>query len=135
MHIIISEGNVKLNNIKSEKSSVLFDSNIMLDSTIDITKTDQISFIVRYVNLNRDSKEIITEVKIEESFLGFTVADGYKADEMVNTIFSILENHNLCIEKMRGQGYDGAPNMSGVYGGVQKQNSRKTTKCSIHPRK
>lgn len=38
---------------------------------------------------------------------------------MKREICNVLSHHNLRVEKMRGQGYDGASNMLGTWNGLQ----------------
>ncbi|XP_060864291.1 zinc finger MYM-type protein 1-like [Metopolophium dirhodum] len=90
---------------------------IIIDSTQDITKIDQVSFIFRYTIV--DYKE--SKLEIKESFLGFYPLDKHDAEGHVNLIKAVLNTHNLDISKCRGQGYDGASVMSGCFSGVQKR--------------
>jgi len=90
---------------------------IIIDSTQDITKIDQVSFIFRYTIV--DYKE--SKLEIKESFLGFYPLDKHDAEGHVNLIKAVLSTHNLDISKCRGQGYDGASVMSGCFSGVQKR--------------
>lgn len=90
---------------------------IIMDSTQDITKLDQVSFILRYVVVNYDEHTL----DITESFLGFYRLTKHGAEDHVNLIYDILNKCNLDIKKCRGQGYDGAAFMSGVFSGVQKR--------------
>lgn len=89
---------------------------IVMDSTQDITKLDQVSFIFRYVVVNYDKHTI----DVKESFLGFYKLTKHGAEDHVNLIYDVLNKCNLDIKKCRGQGYDGAAVMSGVFSGVQK---------------
>ncbi|KAL4132017.1 hypothetical protein QTP88_009238 [Uroleucon formosanum] len=90
---------------------------IIVDSTQDITKIDQVSIILRYTILNFDEQSL----SIEESFLGFYAIDKHGAKDYEDLIISILKALNINISKCRGQGYDGASVMSGLYSGVQKR--------------
>ncbi|KAL4082839.1 hypothetical protein QTP88_029495 [Uroleucon formosanum] len=90
---------------------------IIVDSTQDITKIDQVSIILRYTILNFDERSL----SIEESFLGFYAIDKHGAKDYEDLIISILKALNINISKCRGQGYDGASVMSGLYSGVQKR--------------
>ena len=70
--------------------------------------------------------------------MGITViVEQTDAQTLVNTIEEVLTKHNLRIENIRGQGYDGAANMSGQYSGVQsriasKNNSAVYVHCYGH---
>lgn len=90
---------------------------LIVDSTQDITKIDQLSVILRYVVVNYDQKSI----KIVESFLGFFELKKHGAIDHKNLIYEVLESYNLDIQNCRGQGYDGAAVMSGVWSGVQQR--------------
>jgi len=43
---------------------------------------------------------------------------GHKADDMANAVFSVLKKYDLNINHLRGQSYDNASNMSGIYAGL-----------------
>jgi len=90
---------------------------IIVDSTQDITKIDQVSIIIRYVVVDYREQKLCCK----ESFLGFYPLHKHGAEDHVNLIISILKNYNLDINKCRGQGYDGASVMSGSFTGVQKR--------------
>lgn len=77
------------------------------------------SQIIRYVVIekNEDNKPI--KLRIEESFLGFCLLNYHSASEFSDQIVENLKNYGLDISKLRGQGYDGAAVMAGVYNGVQ----------------
>ncbi|XP_008184893.1 zinc finger MYM-type protein 1-like [Acyrthosiphon pisum] len=90
---------------------------IIMDSTQDITKLDQVSIVIRYVVINHNESSI----SVKESFLGFFVIEKHGAQDYEELITNILVKLNIDINKCRGQGYDGASVMSGVYSGVQKR--------------
>ena len=54
---------------------------------------------------------------IQESFLGFTEVESQKGQELAFLITKETESVTD-LQKIRGQGYDGAANMSGAYNGV-----------------
>uniref|UniRef100_A0A1B6DAI5 TTF-type domain-containing protein n=1 Tax=Clastoptera arizonana TaxID=38151 RepID=A0A1B6DAI5_9HEMI len=86
---------------------------ILFDSTPDISRKDQMSEVIRYVHI-QDGK-----VQIKESFLGFFVLQGKKADEVTEEILTALESDGLDIALCRSQGYDNAATMAGIHSGVQ----------------
>lgn len=90
---------------------------IIMDSTQDITKLDQVSIVIRYVVINHNESSI----SVKESFLGFFVIEKHGAQDYEELITNILVKLDIDINKCRGQGYDGASVMSGVYSGVQKR--------------
>ncbi|XP_034088842.1 zinc finger MYM-type protein 1-like [Gymnodraco acuticeps] len=93
---------------------------IIMDTTQDISKVDQLSQVFRYVTIANDENGNPTEVKINESFLGFHAVTDQTAAGLEREILESMERKGILFGKCRGQGYDGASNMSGVYSGVQK---------------
>ena len=87
---------------------------VILDTTSDVTRVDQLSVIIRWVYIGGDKFEIV------ESFLGFVEVTDADARGLVDTTKNYLKGLVLTFSKLRGQGYDGASVMSGVRGGVQK---------------
>lgn len=104
-----------INQITDEIAKAAFFS-IIVDTTQDISKTDQLSFIIRYVSANFDKN-----VCIKESFLGFVAVKKHSAADLQNEVIEFLSKHNIPIHKCRGQGYDGAAVMSGEYSGLQSR--------------
>ncbi|KAF3837719.1 hypothetical protein F7725_009487 [Dissostichus mawsoni] len=94
---------------------------IIMDTTQDISKVDQLSQVFRYVTIANDENGNPTEVKINESFLGFHAVTDQTAAGLEREILESMERKGILLGKCRGQGYDGASNMSGVYSGVQKR--------------
>lgn len=109
---------IKQNIIKKIKCSPFF--SVILDTTQDIAKTDQLSIIIRYVSTNNTGDNPL-QIKIHESFLGFVPVKSQTGSALSATILDILMENELPVEKLRGQGYDGAANMSGIYNGVQAE--------------
>lgn len=83
---------------------------IIVDSTPDISHTDQLSFVIRYVNENG--------LPVER-FLLFFPNPGHKSENLADTVLSVLKAHTIDIQDCRGQSYDNASNMSGIYSGLQ----------------
>lgn len=86
---------------------------MMFDSTPDISHTDQMSQVIRYVKVHNRT------VEVKEVFLGFFPLKGKKALDLCNEILTKLESDGLDIMMCRSQGYDNAATMSGIHGGVQ----------------
>eukprot|EP00732_Lithocolla_globosa_P000965 Lithocolla_globosa_v1_NODE_398_length_4181_cov_16.574406.p2 type:complete len:519 gc:universal NODE_398_length_4181_cov_16.574406:1870-314(-) len=82
---------------------------IQCDETKDVSKKEQISFILRYVHG--------TEVK--EEFLAFAAAEGLNAPSLLKKIKEVLEDNGVDIQQCVAQCYDGASVMSGKIAGVQ----------------
>ncbi|XP_018362137.1 PREDICTED: uncharacterized protein LOC108760594 [Trachymyrmex cornetzi] len=83
---------------------------IIVDSTPDISHIDQLSFVVRYIN--KSGLPV-------ERFIKFIPNTGHKAEDIFNVVITTLETYKLDINDCRGQSYDNASNMSGVYSGFQ----------------
>ncbi|KAI6651149.1 Zinc finger MYM-type protein 1-like [Oopsacas minuta] len=101
---------------------------ICLDTTPDIAKKDQLSIVVRYVNINGE---------IIESLLDLIEVANCTAVGLVTTIVEVFSKHGLLIESLRGQGYDGCATMAGRYNGVQNLIKVKNPKayfvhCYVH---
>ena len=113
---------------------------IMCDSTLDMSHTDQMTLIVRYVTI----KNSIAQVK--EWFLNFFPLSGKTAAEISKSILDELELNNLDVMMCRGQGYDNKSTMSGIHAGVQQtikninpkelfapcRNHTESCRCSCH---
>lgn len=63
--------------------------------------------------------------KINESFLGFKEVTDQTGSGLEEEILASLEEKGLTLFKCRGQGYDGAANMSGIYQGVKSRIEQK----------
>lgn len=92
---------------------------IIIDTTQDISKKDQLSEVYRYVNIIKNEKSEPVSIEIEEVFLGFSEVYDHSAVGLSTKIKQLLHNNNMDLLQCRGQGYDGARVMSGAYGGVQ----------------
>ena len=88
---------------------------IMADATTDLSKQEQFSLCLRYVN---------DELQVVESFVGFyelsltergTLCDG---EALLCLVKDALLRFNLNLRDCRGHGYDGAANMSGRLNGL-----------------
>lgn len=83
---------------------------IIVDSTPDISHTDQLSIILRYVQKSGE---------VKERFLEFLENCGHKGEQLADAVFKFLNDHGLDIQNCRGQSFDNASNMSGAYSGLQ----------------
>ncbi|XP_059315780.1 uncharacterized protein LOC132066493 [Lycium ferocissimum] len=83
---------------------------ILVDESKDISHKEQMALVLRYVD---KSGELI------ECFLGIVHVSDTSARSLQEAIYSLLENHSLCLSKLRGQGYDGASNMQGEKNGLK----------------
>ena len=91
---------------------------ILLDETTDVSHIEQVSFVVQYVH----------NMTIKERFVQLCDVASTTGEALENVVMKLLEQNNLNIQDVCGQGYDGAANMSGCYNGlqsrIQKQNER-----------
>lgn len=77
---------------------------ICLDTTPDHSKQDQLSLIIRYVNEEGD---------VVEPLLDIEHASKADASSLFTNLTDLLKKHDIPIENIRGQGYDGCSSMSG----------------------
>ncbi|XP_072161308.1 zinc finger MYM-type protein 1-like [Bemisia tabaci] len=105
--ILLMAQKVKTIILQEAKDSKYF--GIVLDSTPDISHTDELTFILRYV---KNGEPV-------ERFLCFLPNIGHKAEEVVEAVIKVFEECGLDVSNCRGQSYDNASNMSGIYSGVQ----------------
>lgn len=94
---------------------------IIMDTTQDTSKVDQLSIVVRYAVITRSENRQPIDIEIKEVFLGFYAAIKHGAADLVNQVTTLFKDKNIDLKKCVGQGYDGANVMSGVYNGVQKR--------------
>ena len=99
-----------VNNIKEAKYySMLF------DSTPDISHTDQMTQIIRYIVIQEGTVQIL------ESFIDFIPLKGKTSEDITKMILQKLDNDGININDCRGQGYDNAASMAGIHRGVQQR--------------
>lgn len=94
--------------VNEVKTSKYF--SIIVDSSPDLAHMDQLSFVIRYVQENGNPVE---------RFLFFLPNTSHKAEELTKAILDTLLELGIPISNCRGQSYDNASNMSGIYTGVQ----------------
>ncbi|XP_043276006.1 zinc finger MYM-type protein 1-like [Venturia canescens] len=109
--ISVLSNHVKCTLIEEIKSARYF--GMIFDSTPDVSHTDQMSQVIRFVKIDN------RKVEVKEVFLGFFPLKGKKAADLSDEILQKLESDGLDIMLCRSQGYDNAATMSGVHGGVQ----------------
>lgn len=89
---------------------------IILDCTSDVSHTEQLSLVFRFVSCKPGE-----EPHIHEHFLGFVSVDSTTGEGLTDTLLSQLNEMNVPLKNMRGQGYDNESNMKGKNVGVQKR--------------
>ena len=88
---------------------------VILDCTPDASHQEQMSLIIRYVDLSSGG------VCIEESFLGFIDVKDTTGQGLFDAVQNQLKQPDLDIDNLRGQDYDNGSNMKGGNKGVQKK--------------
>lgn len=94
--------------LKEMKAAKYF--SIILDSTPDIAHVDELSYVFRYVQ--SDGTPI-------ERFFCFLPNIGHKSEEMYESVMKTFEKYDINLSDCRGQAYDNAANMAGIYHGLQ----------------
>ncbi len=107
---IISE--VIQQNIISQINNVKYFT-VLADETSDVSRIEQFSLCVRHVSLEK--------MELREDFLEFVGVEDLTGKGLVNTIKVKLQKLGLNLNNLRGQGYDGASAMRGIFNGVQAQ--------------
>ncbi|KAL6540509.1 hypothetical protein OROMI_024392 [Orobanche minor] len=82
---------------------------LMVDESRDISLKEQMAVVFRYVN----NGEVI------ERFFSVEHVTDTSSLSLKNAIDMLFARHGLSLSRLRGQGYDGASNMSGKFNGLQ----------------
>lgn len=117
---------VKKNMVKELLASKYY--SLIIDSTPDITHSDQLTIIIRY---------LLPNGKPVERFCGFIPIYSHTGENLESTVINYLNKMNIDLLNCKGQSYDNASNMSGKYNGLQARlkNRNKAAHyipCSTH---
>lgn len=94
---------------------------LMFDSTPDQAHREQMSEVVRYVEVDFERKT----VRVRESFLGFIQISQKDAESLVEDILKQLEKDEMELQDCRSQCFDNAAVMAGHRSGVHQRISEK----------
>ncbi|XP_021770498.1 zinc finger MYM-type protein 1-like [Chenopodium quinoa] len=83
---------------------------LIVDESRDISKKEQMALVVRYVDRSG---------LVRERFLDLVHVKDTTSKTLKREICAVLSHHNLNLQNIRGQGYDGASNMRGEWNGLQ----------------
>ncbi|XP_022874231.1 zinc finger MYM-type protein 1-like [Olea europaea var. sylvestris] len=111
--ILMLAGENKKIIIEKLKESKYF--SVILDCTPDLSHEEQMSIVLRCVDISA------SPVKVEEFFLGFLLVDDISGKGFFDELVNALNNLELDIDNIRGQGYDNDANMRGKHKGVQNR--------------
>ena len=93
---------------------------LLLDETADVSRQEQVSFILRCVDGSG---------KISEHFVIVTAVKRTDHETLTLPIKETFQKYGLSLQDLRGQGYDGAANTSGHYSGIQAMTSKENSKA------
>ena len=86
---------------------------VMADECTDVSASKQMSICLRFVDETQPC-----QAEVREKFIGFIRLENTDADSICKGILEFLQECNLDIGNLRGQGYDGASVMAGKVSGV-----------------
>ncbi|CAI6372666.1 unnamed protein product [Macrosiphum euphorbiae] len=87
-----------------------------MDCTPDISHQEQLSLIIRVVDMDIDNEH--SDPIIKEMFMEFINVESTTGLNLTNVLLEKLKNNNIDINNCRGQCYDNGANMKGQYKGA-----------------
>ena len=106
--ITIIKDNIQQQIVKEVHVSKYF--SVLADEVTDTSNKEQLSIVLRYVD---------SENKVQEHFMDFIECrNGITGEALAQTILQCMKDLGLDAANIRGQGYDGASNMSGLVKGA-----------------
>jgi len=88
-----------------------------MDTTPDIGHCEQLSIIIRIVQIDLENESSYSEIK--EYFVDFVHISSTTGMDLSNILIEKLKEYGLDINNCRGQAYDNGANMAGLYKGVR----------------
>ncbi|GBN77753.1 hypothetical protein AVEN_153665-1 [Araneus ventricosus] len=82
------------------------------DCTSDLSKTKQMTFVIRYVSIEQEN------INIHEHFWGFLPIERSTNQQLFDALLRELESLGSPSANVRDQGYDNGANMKGEHTGV-----------------
>ncbi|XP_031262833.1 zinc finger MYM-type protein 1-like [Pistacia vera] len=95
---------------------------IMIDESRDISRKEQMTIVLCYVNKNG---------LVVELFLGVEHVTSTTTLSLKTTLYNFFSRHGLSFSRLQGQGYDGASNMQGEFNG-SKTLVLKENRCAYY---
>ncbi|XP_049766555.1 zinc finger MYM-type protein 1-like [Schistocerca cancellata] len=131
IHLI---GSFITNNILLMMKSAKYCS-IIQDCTPDISKVEQMTVVVRFVQETRLNG--VYDVRIREHFLGFLPVPDSSSSTLTQVVLKFVEDKKILWCNVRGQGYGNGANMNGKKSGLQNRISDMNKRafyvpCSSH---
>lgn len=83
---------------------------VIMDGTQDVSGKEQEAICLRYVD---------HDLVVHKEFVGMYEVSVTTGENLAKVIMDVLLRLNLSISGLRGQAYDGAANMAGIYSGAQ----------------
>ncbi|XP_042228056.1 zinc finger MYM-type protein 1-like [Homarus americanus] len=101
---------------------------VSIDSTPDISHTDELAVILRYV---------LSDGMVVERFVQFIPIERHDGKYLFDTLTNFFQQNGIDIAWCRSQCYDNASNMIGIYSGVQSRfkevnNLAEWVPCAAH---